>query len=166
MWIDAARAYFRDHDKVPVERRLQLYNEAMQQLPTKYPDDFEAQVYYALTLQSSAPKADMTYANQRKSTAMLEELYAKEPQHPGITHYLIHGYDFAPFADQGIAGGAALCVDRAGGAACASHAGAYLFDGRHVAGLDHLEPVGARDSTRLLPRRRLHGVCAPAARAG
>ena len=65
-------------------------------------NDFEAQVYYALTLQSSAAKADVTYANQKKSTSMLEDLYTKQPQHPGITHYLIHGYDFAPFADQGI----------------------------------------------------------------
>lgn len=103
MWIDAARAYFRDHDKVPVERRLERYNDAMRGIAGKFPQDFEAQVYYALTLQSSAPKADVTYANQRKSTAMLEDLYKKAPQHPGITHYLIHGYDFAPFADQGIA---------------------------------------------------------------
>ena len=75
----------------------------MRRIAEKYPNDFEAQVYYALTLQSSAPKADVTYANQRKSTAMLEDLYKKAPQHPGITHYLIHGYDFAPFAGQGIA---------------------------------------------------------------
>ena len=102
LWIDAARAYFRDHDTVPVERRLERYTDAMRRIAEKYPDDFEAQVYYALTLQSSAPKADVSYANQRKSAAMLEELYRKAPQHPGITHYLIHAYDFAPFADQGI----------------------------------------------------------------
>jgi hypothetical protein len=102
LWLDAARAYFRDHDTVPVAARLDRYNEAMRQLATRFPQDFEAQVYYALTLQSSAPKQDMTYANQLKSTAMLETLYAQQPGHPGITHYLIHGYDFAPFADKGI----------------------------------------------------------------
>ena len=102
LWIDAARAYFRDYDRVPVEQRLDRYNEAMRQLATRFPQDFEAQVYYALTLQAAAPKGDMTYANQYKSTAMLEQLYTQQPQHPGITHYLIHGYDFAPFADKGI----------------------------------------------------------------
>lgn len=102
LWLDAARAYFRDYDKVPVERRLELYNDAMRRLAEKYPSDFEAQVYFALTLQSSAPKADVTYANQRQSASMLEDLYRKSPDHPGITHYLIHAYDFAPFADQGI----------------------------------------------------------------
>ena len=75
----------------------------MRQLAERFPQDFEAQVYYALTLQSSAPKSDTTYANQLKSAAMLERLYAANPQHPGITHYLIHAYDFAPFADKGIA---------------------------------------------------------------
>src|SRR5262245_46171331 len=77
LWLEAARAYFRDHDTVPVERRLERYNDAMRNIAQKYPNDFEAQVYYALTLQSSAPKADVTYANQKKSAAMLEELYKK-----------------------------------------------------------------------------------------
>ena len=102
MWLDAIRAYFKNYDSVPVERRLVAYNDAMRQLTERFPQDFEAQVYYALTLQASAPKADMTYANQNRSVAMLEKLYATNPQHPGITHYLIHGYDFAPVAEQGI----------------------------------------------------------------
>src|SRR5688572_2849387 len=103
MWLDAARAYFRNYDTLTVERRLDAYNEAMRQLAGRFPQDFEAQIYYALTLQSSAPKNDTTYANQLKSAAMLEKLYTANPQHPGITHYLIHAYDFAPFADKGIA---------------------------------------------------------------
>ena len=75
----------------------------MARLAQANPDDFEAQVFYALTLQASAPKTDMTYANQYKSASMLETLYAKNPDDPVITHYLIHAYDFAPFADKGIA---------------------------------------------------------------
>ena len=101
-WIEAARTYFRDHDTLSVDARLLAYDKAMRELSERYPDDFEAQVYYALTLQASAPKGDLTYANQFKSAAMLEKLYAKNPQHPGITHYLIHAYDFAPFAQKGI----------------------------------------------------------------
>ena len=102
MWLDAIRAYFRDHDTLSVDQRLSAYNTAMQRLAERFPEDFEAQVYYALTLQASAPKSDMTYANQFKSVGMLEKLYTQQPQHPGITHYLIHGYDFAPFAEKGI----------------------------------------------------------------
>lgn len=101
-WLEAIRTYFRDHDKLPVDARLLAYDKAMRELSERYPDDFEAQVYYALTLQASAPKGDLTYANQYKSAVMLETLYARNPQHPGITHYLIHAYDFAPFAEKGI----------------------------------------------------------------
>jgi Tfp pilus assembly protein PilF len=102
-WLDAIRAYFRDHETVPVDTRLLAYSRAMEQVAERYPGDFEAQVFYALTLQASAPKSDVTYANQFKSAAILETLYAQNPQHPGITHYLIHAYDFAPVAEKGIA---------------------------------------------------------------
>lgn len=101
-WIEALGAYYRDYDKVPVETRLAAYNTAMEQLTQRYPNDYEARVYYALTLQASAPKTDTTYANQRKSAAILEKLYEQNPQHPGVSHFLIHAYDYAPFAEQGL----------------------------------------------------------------
>jgi tetratricopeptide (TPR) repeat protein len=101
-WIETARAYFRDHETVPVRTRLQAYARALEALAARYPDDFEAQVFYALALQASAPTNDVTYASQMKSARILEGLYTQNPQHPGITHYLIHAYDFAPFADKGI----------------------------------------------------------------
>jgi tetratricopeptide (TPR) repeat protein len=101
-WIEALSAYFRDHDKTPVDARLAAYNKAMEQMMQRYPDDYEVQVFYALTLQASASKADLTYANQLKSVAILEKLYDQNPQHPGVTHYIIHAYDFAPLAEKGI----------------------------------------------------------------
>jgi tetratricopeptide (TPR) repeat protein len=102
-WIEALSAYFRDHDKTPVDVRLTAYNAAMEQMAQRYADDFEVQAYYALTLQASAKKSDLTYANQLKSAAILEKLFDQNPQHPGVTHYLIHTYDFAPLADKGVA---------------------------------------------------------------
>src|SRR5258708_11066158 len=102
-WIQALSAYFRDHDKVAVNVRLATYNAAMERMAQSYPDDYEVQAFYALTLQAAAPKSDLTYANQIKSAALLEKLFEQNPQHPGVTHYLIHAYDFAPLADKGIA---------------------------------------------------------------
>src|SRR5215472_8389005 len=102
-FIEALSAYFRDHDKTPVDARLAAYNAAMERMAQRYPDDYEVQVNYALTLQASAKKSDLTYANQTKSAAMLEKLFEQNPQHPGVTHYLIHAYDFAPLADKGVA---------------------------------------------------------------
>jgi tetratricopeptide (TPR) repeat protein len=101
-WIEALSAYYRDHDKIPVNARLVAYNNAMEQLAQRYPDDYEAQVFYALTLQASASPTDTTYANQLKSAAILQKLYDQNPQHPGVTHFLIHAYDYHPLAEKGI----------------------------------------------------------------
>ena len=101
-WIEALSAYYRDYDKVSVDDRLLAYTKAMEQMTQRYPDDFEAWAYYALTLQSSAPKTDKAYANQLKAAGILEKLYKQNPQHPGVSHYLIHAYDYPPLADKGI----------------------------------------------------------------
>jgi hypothetical protein len=101
-WIEALSAYYRDHDKTPVDGRLTAYRNAMERLAQRYPDDYEAQAFYALTLQAAASHADTTYADQLKSVALLERLYDQNPQHPGVTHYIIHAYDFAPLAEKGI----------------------------------------------------------------
>jgi tetratricopeptide (TPR) repeat protein len=101
-WIEALSAYYRDHDKTPVNVRLTAYNNAMEQLAQRYPDDYEAQVFYALTLQASASPTDTTYANQTKSAAILEKLYDQNPQHPGVTHFLIRAYDYHPLAEKGV----------------------------------------------------------------
>jgi len=101
-WIEALSAYYRDYDKTPVNARLAAYNKAMEQLTQRYPDDYEAKVFYALTLQATASPADTTYANQLKSAAILQKLYEQNPQHPGVIHFTIHAYDFAPIAEKGL----------------------------------------------------------------
>ncbi len=101
-WIDALSAYFRDHDKVPVDVRLRAYDQAMAKLTERYPDDVEAWVFYALTLQASAAPSDRTYANQLKSAAILEKLVQQNPEHPGAVHFLIHAYDYPSLAEKGL----------------------------------------------------------------
>src|SRR5258708_33540519 len=70
----------------------------MEQMAQRYPGDFEAWTYYALTLQASAPKNDKTYGNQLKSAEILERLFKQNPEHPGVAHYLVHAYDYPPLA--------------------------------------------------------------------
>ena len=102
-WINSLAAYYRDHDKTPVNARLAAYTRATEALTQKYPNDFEAWVFHALNLQASAPKDDTTYSNQLKSAEILEKLLTKSPEHPGVVHFLIHAYDYPPLADKGIA---------------------------------------------------------------
>jgi hypothetical protein len=101
-WLDAIGSYYRDHETVALETRLKAYASAMQQMTQHYPDDDEVWIYYALALQAAAPADDRTYADQRKSAEILERLFAKDPEHPGVAHYLIHAYDFPPLAERGL----------------------------------------------------------------
>jgi len=78
------------------------YSEAMKKVYGSYPDDQEAAVFYALSLLASEPPDDSTFANRKQAAAILEKLFATEPDHPGVAHYLIHAYDKPQLAQLGI----------------------------------------------------------------
>src|SRR6266851_7970022 len=101
-YLDALGAMYADYDKVDHRTRMQAYAKAMEQLAQRYPDDDEAQIYYALALNISASPADKTYASQLKGAAILEPIAIRQPQHPGVAHYLIHLYDYPPIAEKGL----------------------------------------------------------------
>src|SRR6266403_3161226 len=99
-YLDALGAMYADYEKVDHRTRMQAYAKAMEQLAQRYPNDDEAQIYYALALNTSASPADKTYANQLKGAAILEPIAIRQPQHPGVAHYLIHLYDYPPIAEK------------------------------------------------------------------
>lgn len=101
-FIEALSAIYVDYDKVDHATRVRRYVTAMQQLADRYPNDDEAQLYYGLALNVGASPADKTYSDQLKGAAVLEKIAARQPQHPGVWHYLIHLYDYPPIANQGI----------------------------------------------------------------
>lgn len=101
-WLLAAETYYKDYDKVPQSQRTLAYEHAMARLVQKYPDDSEAAIFYALALNEAADPSDKTYANQLKAAAILEKVYREQPDHPGVAHYLIHSYDYAPLAQRGL----------------------------------------------------------------
>jgi hypothetical protein len=101
-YIDAMSVMYVDYDKIPQQARVQSYLKAMERLAAKYPDDDEAQIFYAITLNVAASPADKTYANQLKGAAILEPIWQRQPQHPGVAHYLIHLYDYPPIAARGL----------------------------------------------------------------
>src|SRR5438105_13727156 len=101
-YIDALLAFYADYDKIDHRTRVQSYLKAMDALAARYPDDDEAQIAYAITLNVAASPADKTYANQLKGAAILEPIFKRQPQHPGVAHYLIHLYDYPPIAEKGL----------------------------------------------------------------
>lgn len=101
-YIDALSIMYADYDKIPHQARVQSYTKAMEALAARYPADDEAQIFYAIALNVSAPAADKSYANQLKGAAILDPIYDRQPQHPGVSHYLIHLYDYPPIAAKGL----------------------------------------------------------------
>jgi len=101
-YIDALAVFYTDYDKVPHAARVQAYLKAMETLAGRYPNDDEAQIFYAITLNVAASPNDKTYSNQLKGAAILEPIFKREPRHPGVAHYLIHLYDTPALAEKGI----------------------------------------------------------------
>jgi hypothetical protein len=101
-WLATMATLYRDYDKTGYHDRVLLYTKAMQQLHQKYPDDSEAAILYALSLDESEDLTDKTYANQRQAIAILEKEFAAQPLHPGVAHYLIHSYDYPALAADGL----------------------------------------------------------------
>jgi hypothetical protein len=101
-YIDAIAAFYQDHDKVSHNERVAAHLKAMEKVATSYPQDTEAQLYYALALNVGASPLDKTYANQLKAASILEGIFEKQPKHPGVAHYLIHTYDYPPIANKGL----------------------------------------------------------------
>lgn len=73
---------YADYEKVDHRTRIQAYAKAMEQLAQRYPGDDEAQIHYALALNTPASLADKTYANQLKGAAILEPIAIRQPEHP------------------------------------------------------------------------------------
>src|SRR5882757_4222859 len=125
-YLDALGAMYADYDKVDHRTRMQAYAKAMEQLAQRYPNDDEAQIYYALALNTSASPADKTYASQLKGAAILEPIAIRQPQHPGVSHYLIHLYDYPPIAEKGL-DAARRYAKIAPAAAHAQHMPSHIF---------------------------------------
>src|SRR5262252_4353370 len=101
-YIDALLTFYTDYDKIDHRSRVQSYLKAAESVAQRYPDDDEAQIEYAITLNVAASPADKTYANQLKGAAILEPIFKRQPRHPGVAHYLIHLYDYPPIAEKGL----------------------------------------------------------------
>ena len=102
-YIGAVEQFFKNADKVPAQTRQLAYELAMGKIAQKYPDDIEARIFHALALSANFNPNDKTYANQLAAAKILEGVLADKPDHPGVSHYLIHSYDSPPLAKRGLA---------------------------------------------------------------
>jgi len=97
-YLDAVSRLYDDFEHKDQRTRLAAYEQAMSDLSMRNPADTEAKIFYAIALTASAPPTDKSYANQIKAGEILEQLWAKQPNHPGLAHYIIHTYDVPALA--------------------------------------------------------------------
>ena len=101
-YVDAIAAYYAGADKLDAKARAMKYEQAMAKVHEADPKDTEATILYALAIDSTADPKDKTYAHQKHCGELLEPIFAKQPHHPGLAHYIIHCYDYPPLAQQGL----------------------------------------------------------------
>ena len=101
-YIAAAANLYVDAATRPQRARVEGYRDAMGQLARRFPDDNEAAIFYALSLTAAEDINDKTYESRLKAVGILEPLFAKQPNHPGLAHYIIHSYDVPALAPRAL----------------------------------------------------------------
>ena len=101
-FVDAVAHLYVNADAGSQRARVLAYRDAMADLLSRDPGDIEAAIFYALALTASEEPTDKTYASRLKAGGILEQLFARQPQHPGLAHYIIHSYDVPALADKAL----------------------------------------------------------------
>ena len=125
-YIDAVANLYADGERRPQRARVEAYRDAMGQLARRFPDDTEAPIFYALSLTAAEDINDKTYASRLQAVAILEPMFAKQPNHPGLAHYIIHSYDVPALAPRAL-GAAKAYADIAPSAPHALHMPSHTF---------------------------------------
>jgi len=101
-YLEAVAAYYEDFGNRSERARKFTRAKAYEALAAKYPDDDEAQIFYAVYLAATQLPSDQSYSTYLKAAGILEKQFVKHPDHPGVAHYLIHCYDAPPIAAKGL----------------------------------------------------------------
>jgi tetratricopeptide (TPR) repeat protein len=102
-FVAAAAVFYQENGKLSQVERIKAYSEAMQKLHKQMPDLVEVGAFTALSLVALAGNDVDSLENQKRAIAILNPLFEKYPDHPGVAHYLIHAADRPELAQQGLA---------------------------------------------------------------
>src|SRR5215475_6682430 len=158
-YLDALAAFYTDHDKLDHRTRAAAYMRKMEQVAQRYPDDREARIFYALSLLATADGLDKTYKNQLQAGAILEQIFAEKPEHPGPAHYIIHAYDYLALVDRALAAAQkyAICVTAVPHAIhMPSHT--YVLLGRWKDTIESNNAAEIAEADRGTPEDRIHAL--------
>ncbi len=102
-YVDAVANLFVEAATRTQRTRVEAYRDAMDQVTRRYPDDTEAAIFFALSLTAAEDPNDKTYASRLQAVGILEPLFSKLPEHPGLAHYIIHSCDVPALAPRALA---------------------------------------------------------------
>src|SRR6516165_10224187 len=101
LYLAAVAALYKDAGAGTKSIRDRNYRDAMAAVYTKYPDD-ETKLFYGLSILGAIPEGSKGFERQGQAAKLFEEVYAHQPDHPGVLHYLIHAYDDPEHAQLGL----------------------------------------------------------------
>ena len=125
-YISALGMFYSDPSKADYLKQAAAYSDAMGKLYAKYPDDLEAGAFYALSLMAAEKPNDSAHEATKKAVAVLNPLFQKEPEHPGLAHYIIHACDSPDMAPMGLIA-ARRYAEIASSSAHAVHMPSHIF---------------------------------------
>ena len=102
MYIAALSSFYDPAKGDNYQARVDAYTAGMLALHQAYPQDIEASAFYALSLLADVAPDDTSLVKERKALAVLVPLFEKNPDHPGLAHYIIHTCDTPALAQQGL----------------------------------------------------------------
>lgn len=97
-YIDAVAGLFSSADVTTQRARVVAYEGATELVASQNRADVEARIFWALAIAQTALPSDKTFAQNLKAAEILEPLYKRMPNHPGLAHYIIHAYDVPALA--------------------------------------------------------------------
>jgi tetratricopeptide (TPR) repeat protein len=101
-YVAALRGFYKPN-KRDYQSRIEAYSQAMGKLYREFPNDTDAGAFYALSLLAAQAPTDDTLTLNHRAMAVLDPLFAKYPDHPGVVHYIIHACDTPALAHDGLA---------------------------------------------------------------
>lgn len=93
LFIEAAAAFFAEPESEDYWLRIRRWEQASASVYAAFPQDTEAEAFYALALLAVQPAAGITRANADRASEILLGVYRQNPDHPGAMHYMVHAND-------------------------------------------------------------------------
>jgi tetratricopeptide (TPR) repeat protein len=89
-WLAAVETLYGKGEKLA---RDIAYEQALAAMHRAYPDDDEVAVFHALSILGAVRPGDPGVARQMRAGAIALDVFARNPQHPGAAHFVIHSFD-------------------------------------------------------------------------